>query len=241
VVIVGDRVRGTVGKLSDECKTTDARSAEACAEIARLQSERAIAEAAGKLETRVRVLRIEINTLRQRGNASAPDPIGEFYAWVTRGVLSVRDVGFGFPLFFALMIEIVTAFGPITVVRFAELTATPTSTSNSDRTWPAAARRVETRPVGGFLIDRLDERVATWMSERARPRSDGRAMGLHELHEDFERWCAIAHLPTSDATSFGAALDRLRELPELSRKIRKFGDRYYGIQLVGDGLLNHDR
>jgi hypothetical protein len=66
-------------------------------------------------------------------------------------------------------------------------------------------------------------------------------MALHELHEDFERWCATAHLPTSDATSFGAALDRLRELPELSRKIRKFGDRYYGIQLVGDGLLNHGR
>ena len=45
---------------------------------------------------------------------------------------SVRDVGFGFPLFFALMIEIVTAFGPITLVRFAELTATPTSTSRRE-------------------------------------------------------------------------------------------------------------
>jgi hypothetical protein len=113
-----------------------------------------------------------LGALRERGSASAPDPIGESHAWATRGLLSVRDVGFGFPLFFALMIEIVTAFGPVIVVRFAELSV-PTSTSKSDRTWPVMSGHVEARPDGGLLVDRIEERVAAWMSERARPRSDG--------------------------------------------------------------------
>jgi hypothetical protein len=52
---------------------------------------------------------------------STTTPVGES----TRGPHAVyvapRDVGFGFPLFFALLIEIVSAFGPVTVVRFAEV------------------------------------------------------------------------------------------------------------------------
>ena len=43
-------------------------------------------------------------------------------------------------------------------------------------TWRVTSRHVEARPVAGFLAERVDERVAAWMSERARPRSDGKAI-----------------------------------------------------------------
>jgi hypothetical protein len=235
-VVVNDRVRGTVARLSSECHAPDARTAEACAVVARLRSERAAAEEAARLQAHANALRAEIAHLRDRGNASSPDPVGEFYAWATRGVLSVRDVGFGFPLFFALMIEIVTAFGPITVVRFAELSATSGSTSSYATTWPDAARHVETRPVAGLVTDRLEDRVAEWMSARATPCADGGATSLSILHADYDAWCGSERLPGCEVTAFARAFDRLREMPELNGKIRKFGTRYYGIAVRGGSL-----
>ena len=205
------------------------RSAEACAEIARLRSERAVAEEASRLETRANKLRVDIAALRERGSSSPPDPVGEFYAWATRGVLSVRDVGFGFPLFFALLIEIVTAFGPITVVRFAELSVTSASVSDTGGTRLDTTRHDGPRPVAGYLVERVDERVAAWMSERARPRSNGTAIALEELHDDYQKWCTSQTVAGTDATTFAAAFDRLRQMPEVVGKIRKFGTRYYGI------------
>ena len=43
-ISVNDRVRGTVGNLSGECKKSDVRTVQACAEIAALRGERAVAE-----------------------------------------------------------------------------------------------------------------------------------------------------------------------------------------------------
>ena len=201
--------------------------------IARPRSERAGAEEAARLQLRASELRTEIARLRERGNASSPDPVGEFYAWATRGLLSVRDVAFGFPLFFALMIEIVTAFGPITVVRFAEVSAGSTGTSNTGGTWRAPTSHVAPRPVAGLVTDRLDDRVAEWMSARAMPRSDGGATSLSNLHRDFDAWCGAQQLPSCEVSAFAQAFDRLREMPELNGKIRKFGSRYYGIAVRG--------
>ena len=228
-VVVNERVRGTVGRLSSDCHVPDARTAEACANVARLRSERASAEEATRLHESATGLRVEVARLRESGSAASPDPVGEFYAWATRGLLSVRDVGFGFPLFFALMIEIVTAFGPITVVRFAEIS----STSNRGATWRDVTRHVPTRPVAGLVTDRFEDRVAEWMSARATPRGDGAAINLGELHRDFDAWCGAKGLPSCDAAAFAGAFDGLREMPELAGKIRKFGARYYGIAMRG--------
>jgi hypothetical protein len=114
-----------------------------------------------------------------------------------RIVLSVRDVGFGFPLFFAIMIEVVTAFGPVTLARFAEVTAS-TGTDNVV-SHPGASGHVGTRPVTGLLLDRVDERVAAWMSERLVPRTDGGAMTLQELHADYANWCRALQLAATCA------------------------------------------
>jgi hypothetical protein len=232
-VIVNDRVRGMLGRLSADCNAPDARTAEACADVGRLRSERAGAGEAARLQARAIALRAEMVHLRDRGGASPPDPLGEFYAWATRGLLSVRDVGFGFPLFFALMIEIVTAFGPITVVRFAEVSATSSATSSAGTIWHAATGHVTPRPVAGLVTDRLDDRVAEWMSARATPRSDGGATSLGDLLQDFDAWCRAEQLSGCETAAFAAAFDRLREMPELAGKIRKFGTRYYGIAVRG--------
>lgn len=121
-IVIADRVRGTVGGLSALCKKDDRRTAAACAEIAELSEELAIAKEDGKLEEHATVLRNQIGELRGKGGSLAPDPVGEFWAWLTRGWLTVRAVGFGLPLFFALMIEVVSAFGPLAIVAYAEAT-----------------------------------------------------------------------------------------------------------------------
>jgi hypothetical protein len=115
-VVLGERVRGTVGNLSSNCTKNDTRTAPDCVEVARLQEELARAVEVNRLEARADALRQQVGSLRDRGGAAAPDPVGEFWAWLTRGSISVQSVGFGLPLFFALMIEMVSAFGPLGIV-----------------------------------------------------------------------------------------------------------------------------
>jgi hypothetical protein len=187
----------------------------------------AVATEARNLEIRVTSLREQIVKLRERGGSIAADPVGEFYAWITRGLVSVRDVGFGFPLAFALLIEIVTAFGPITVAAYA------------DASRPDALRHVESeRDVArhGASQQALSPvptgettAVLSWIAERAVPTNDNRAVGIEELHDDFVQWSSSQ--PMSIAR-FQNEFDRVRDLPDLAGKIRKFGDRYYGIALV---------
>lgn len=232
-VIANERIRGTVGKLSSGCHAPDARTTEACTVLARLRIERAGAEEAARLQLRTGELRREIVRLRERDGTFTPDPVGEFYAWATRGLLSVRDVGFGFPLFFALMIEIVTAFGPVAVARFAEVSVTSTATSKSVAISRDTTGHVATRSVAVTMSDRLEERVATWMAARATPCTDGGVTTLAALHHDFTVWCSAENLPRCDASAFAATFDRLRTMPELAGKIRKFGTTYYGIGLGG--------
>ena len=231
-IMLSERVRGTVGTLSDECRKADMRTATACTEVASLRSERAIAEEGRTLERRTQQLRMQIATLRERGGSLTPDPIGEFYAWATRGLLSVRDIGFGFPLFFALLIEVVSAFGPVTVIRFAELSTLRPTMSDGGTLVPGTARHVVPRPALSFMGRGGSERVAAWMAQRAVPRDDGGAVSIEELYEDYRAWCVEANMTQVNLLAFAAEFDRLREMPELSNKIRKFGNRYYGIALT---------
>jgi hypothetical protein len=90
---------------------------------------------------------------------------------------------------------------------------------------PVAPRQALTALVVGERSD-----VLTWFAERAAPTTAEHAIGIDELHRDYAAWCRSMPLPTA---RFQADLDRVRELPELAGKVRKFGDRYYGITLVG--------
>jgi hypothetical protein len=190
-VIVGERVRGTVGSLSGNCTKDDRRTAEACADVAQLREELAVASESVKLEERATALRRQVTDLRGKGGSLAADPIGEFWAWMTRGWITVRAVGFGLPLFFALMIETVSAFGPLAIAAYAEATRRQ---SPDDTTRPVAASRATSRIVGAdhshaILVETEIGGVVPFMADRTEPTADPAALSIEELHFDYERWC----------------------------------------------------
>lgn len=233
-VVVGDRVRGTVATVSQNCTKIDARTHEGCGEVARLREERAAAVEAKKLEDRATALRQQVIALRERGGSIAPDPVGEFYAWITGGFVSVRDVGFGFPLFFALLIEVVSAFGPVTIAAYAEASRASAASKPTFAGAPklAMAGHDGLRHAAAGHGEPEEGQVVAWIAERAVPASDTSAIGIVELHADYLLWCRQRGVLAAAAEFFEDAFDRIRALPELAGKIRKFGDRYYGIGLV---------
>lgn len=233
-VVIAERVRGTVGTLSVNCTKDDRRTAEACAEIADLRGELAVANEGAKLETSAAALRQQIGDLRHKGGSAAPDPVGEFWAWLTRGWITVRAVGFGLPLFFALMIETVSALGPLAIVAYAEATRRHTS---SDMTRPVATGRVaarydEVKRVDATLIETAIGQVVPFMADRTEPTTDPAAISIDDLHADYELWCFANALQPFSRDTFASEFDRVRELPQLEGKIRKFSNRYYGIRLL---------
>jgi len=228
-VIVGERVRGTVGKLSANCTKSERTMAEACAEVAGLREERTAAEKAAQLESERARLRTEIAKLRESGGSLAADPVAELFAWLSRGQLSVRDIGFGFPLFFAFLIEIVSAFGPAGIVAYADATRRSTDVPNG-LTQPAMADRGELllAPAGTGE----QGRVVKWIEERTEPTGDPAAITIDNLHADYEVWCLSHGLQALSRDAFAMQFDHVREVPELAGTIRKFGSRYYGIRLL---------
>ena len=238
-VLSGERLRGTVGALSQTCTKIDTRTIEDCKEFAQLREEFAVAAEAARLEARASVLRGQVIALRDHGGSVLPDPVGEFYAWISRGVVSVRDVGFGFPLFFALLIEVVSAFGPMTIAAYAEASRDMRSGVHVQLQRDAPGRSVEQHDKARHSLTAdvaLSEpetgSVVTWIAERAAPAGDNIAVGIEQLHADYITWCNETDARAAWMPAFEEELDRIRALPELAGKIRKFSGRYYGIALV---------
>ncbi len=228
-VTIGERVPGTVGKLSGDCTKPERATAEACLEVARLRETRAAAQEAAQIETRRDELRVRIGKLREAGGSLPADPVAELIAWLSRGQLKVRDIGFGFPLVFALLIEVVSAFGPVGLVAYADATRRGKEERGS-MPEPAMARSGELRP--GEAGSGQQGRVVTWMAERTEPTVTTSAIGLADLHADYEVWCLHKTMAAASVDGFEQELDRLRDVPELKGRIRKFSQRYYGIRLI---------
>ena len=243
-VTTGERIRGTVGALSANCTKNETRTATDCIEVAGLRGELAVAMEVARLDARLVALRQQVHALRDRGGSAAADPVGEFWAWMTRGWLSVTDVAFGLPLFFALMIEMVSAFGPMGIVAYAEATrSTPTrsDTARSVAAQPAVSRHgaLGHDPLGWEEVNH----VVRYMAERTEPTTTRGALGAEDLYTDYRRWCAKKFEPLSH-DEFLVEFDRLREAPQLVGRIKKFGSRYFGIALVGKrelALRAHER
>lgn len=225
-LLVGDRVRGTVATISSNCSKHDGRTAEACEEVARLRTDFARANEATRLEERAIVLRSTVSSLRDRGGASAPDPVGEFWAWLTRGFFTVRDVGFGLPLAFAIMIEMVSAFGPLGIVTYAEVT---NSTTRRDVTRHVATVRDVS---GSTATEAPHTQLVAYIAERTEPTENAAGIGIDELFADYLRWCTQERGASLRLEEFMRAFDALRASPELEGKIKKFGARYFGIALA---------
>jgi hypothetical protein len=229
-VIVGERVRGTVATLSGNCSKHDARTAEACAEIAKLRTKLAAASERTRFEDRAAVLRNTIADLRVRGGAAAPDPTGEFWSWLTRGLFSVKDVGYGLPLAFALMIEMVSAFGPLGIVAYAE---TMRDASWRDTSSRVANNREASQPAATTLDSRGVGQLITYIADCTEPTESAAALGIDDLFSDYVAWCREGKAASLELEEFSRAFDLLRGSPELEGKIKKFGSRYFGIALTG--------
>ena len=134
--MVAERVRGTVASISARCTRVEARTTEDCHSIAQLRANLAAAAEQNRRDIRIAQLRQQVRELRERGAGDSSDPVAELFAWMSRGLLSVRDVGFGFPVAFALLIELVSAFGPIGIATYAA--ATRGSASGADVASPAS-------------------------------------------------------------------------------------------------------
>ena len=236
-VIAGDRVRGTVAVVSRDCTMIDMRTNEPCRELAQLREERAMALEVRILEQGASALREQIIVLRDRGGSIAPDPVGEFYAWVTGGVVSVRDVGFGFPLFFALLIEVISAFGPLTIAAYAEASRPSASRKPAVEGAPklAMAGHDQVRQATAGHGETEEGHVVLWIAERAIPIRGNSAIDIEELYEDYQLWCVDQGLRARSISLFENEFDHVRGLPELAGKIRKFGNRYYGLGLLRRG------
>ena len=79
-------------------------------------------------------------------------------------------------------------------------------------------------------------RVVKWMAERTEPTGDNAAISIETLHADYEVWCVGKSVSATACSEFSEEFDRVRAVPELAGKIRKFGNRYYGIRLVGSNV-----
>jgi hypothetical protein len=206
-VVINQRIRGTVASLSDDCKKADARTADACADIARLRQELAAAQEEKKLDERLHLLHEGARALRERGASRAADPQAELLARLSRGWFAVRDVGAGLSVLLALLIELISAFGPAVLASYAEATAKP-----------ATAASAAFGSVSDYLAARIE------------PAADDAALSLNDLHRDYEVWCGCMKRTALPLPAFAATLDRVRQENGL-RKIRKRKDSYRGISL----------
>ena len=225
-VTVADRVRGTIGLVSERCTKVDARTASGCHQVAVLRTDLATAAEKMRREERIAVLRQQLRDLRERGAGDAADPVAELFAWLSRGLLSVRDVGFGFPVAFGLLIELVSAVGPIGIVTYANSTRPRRADAMASPATPAAlgtVAQIEHQPVAA---------VVDFVAERTLPVAENSAIGSDDLHTAYVRWSVDQQRTALGTETFLAEFDRLRELPALRGKIRKFGARYFGIALA---------
>ena len=232
-LIVGDRVRGTVASVSVACSKNDARTAQACSEVAALRTDLARAVETMRLQERATVLRRTITSLRDRGGAAAPDPVGEFWTWLSRGVFSVRDVGFGLPLAFALMIEMVSAFGPLGIVAYAEATHVARSDASRHVATVRDTSRLPATPSDREAVAEHVGQLISYIAERTEPTESAAGIGVDELFVDYQEWCRQRSVAPLQLKQFAREFDRLRASPELEGKIKKFGSRYFGIAFVG--------
>jgi hypothetical protein len=222
-VIVGVRVR-TADEVSKNCTKPDRATADTCKEIGDLRAELAAAVEAARLDVRVAELRKRAADLREKGATLSSDVQGEIIERFSRGFLSVKDAALGLPLLVTAVFEAIGALCPAILFAVAEGTL-------------GASGRVQTRldptrPVhhvaSGLVIDFLDDCT--------QPSDDGRALAISELYAAYQSWCVQKRKTAIGIHNFAVDLDRERGRPEMKNRVRKFGDRYYGIGLVATGF-----
>ena len=226
----------TIGALSRTCTKADPRTIDACAEVARLRQELAAAVEAARLEHAIAELRRQVSLLGSRGGAGASDPQAELVARLTLGWVSVVEMGTVLVLLMAVVIEMVSAFGPVVLSVYAD-TCRRDAQQMEPRRDPAPRPQDElpTSACDRPLIEhKAAGNVLEYLAERLEPAGGSEALGSEELHADYAGWCQRRGLAAAALEPFTADLDEARAEQGLSESIRKFGSRYFGVRVVAD-------
>jgi hypothetical protein len=236
----GDRIRGTVGVLSQHCDRPSARTVEACVQVQELRTDLASALASAGLDQRISELRTQVLRLRDRGGRLEVDPNARLTSRLTFGWISADDAPLMRLLLLALFIELVSAFLPVGLVEYARATT-------NDKTRHVATGRDAARSVGSSPdnITTLHHQpvgaVIDYVAERTEPAPETVALGVEYLYDDYASWCRAHDLAVASFTTFIDAFDKLREHPDVGQKVRKFGRRYYGIRIAAQAIAQLPR
>lgn len=198
----------TVAEISTNCQRPDPRTAEACADIARLREELATANEERDLDRRLSELLSQARELREHGAMRAADPQAELLSKLSGGRLSPADVGPGLSLLLAFTIELVSAFGPTVLAAYAEVT------ERGDATL---------RGKVGLVVD--------YLAARIEPGASTEAVSETALYSDYAIWCRASGVAALSAIEFVTGFDQLRAENGLTQ-IRKRKGNYGGIRLA---------
>lgn len=219
--------RGTVRSISEGCSKDYARTREACAEVAALGTDRAVALERQRLDKRAQVLREELARLRERGAlGSSADPQAMLIERLTFGRLPAADVGLAVTLMIVVMIELVSAFAPLVMQEYVALNAARDAAV--ERKLPAAARRRRRRRAKRAEIGARGE-VYDYLARRIRPDELGRVPG-DALFDDYVDWCRKVGRAAIERDAFHAAVNQIARA-DLDGKIARHGDFYHGLAL----------
>jgi hypothetical protein len=129
------------------------------------------------------------------------------------------------------MIEMVSAFGPLGIVAYAETTNDRSRRDVSGHSATSPDR--SGRDVTSYEHEKdRAEGLIGFLAECTEPTQSSSGIGVDKLFAAYRAWCKQANVPARDATEFVREFDKLRELPELQGTIKKFGSRYFGIALA---------
>jgi hypothetical protein len=227
-VASGQRIRGTVGSISLACGRADARTAEACGQVVQLRQELAAAVEAVRLETRLAELRPRLDAFRTRGAAQSTDPQAELISRLMFGWISARDIAPGLALLLALVVEVISAFGPVVVAAYADATRVPNLRQIGETRTVATGRGLSQQAA---TRRGAQEVVVEYMAERLAPAGENHGIGADEIFGDYIGWCKGKRYASLGLDDFLAEFDRKRREHDLEGQIRKFGNRYFGIRL----------
>jgi hypothetical protein len=131
------------------------------------------------------------------------------------------------------MIEMVSAFGPLGIVAYAEATRATTGrdvsrhvSKHHDMSGPSATIPESVAEPDGVAA------VVSYIAERTEPTESAAGIGVEELFADYLAWCKQRRMAALGLKEFTRTFDALRSSPELEGKIKKFGRRYFGIEVA---------
>jgi hypothetical protein len=222
-IVVEKRHRGTVGSVSVGCTSVTPRTATPCAKVADLRKERAEAISHEGLTADIDRLRVGLQELIKQGAGSEVDPQGDLIVWLSGGILSRSDVPLALVLLVVVMVEVVSALGPVVLAEFAASRPIDRparmGAANRDGSREGATDRADERP---DLADHLFE----YMADRVRPASNGRVT-RQAIWLDYAAWCMKAGRHPASVGSFTVELERICRT-DLRGQVRREGEEFVG-------------